>query len=32
MFLDQASITRVAIGAYGPSLRSYNETNHLSSL
>lgn len=32
MFLDQASISRVAIGANGPSLRSYNETHHLSSL
>jgi broad specificity phosphatase PhoE len=32
MFLDVASISRVAIGAQGPSLRSYNETHHLSSL
>lgn len=32
MFLDVASISRVAIGAHGPSLRSYNETHHLSSL
>lgn len=32
MFLDVASISRVAIGANGPSLRSYNETHHLSSL
>jgi broad specificity phosphatase PhoE len=32
MFLDQASISRVAIGANGPSLRSYNETHHLASL
>ena len=32
MFLDQASITRVAIGDHGPSLRSYNETHHLLSL
>ncbi|TMM09928.1 MAG: histidine phosphatase family protein [Actinobacteria bacterium] len=32
MFLDVASISRLAIGAQGPSLRSYNETHHLSSL
>jgi broad specificity phosphatase PhoE len=32
MFLDVASISRVAIGPYGPSLRTYNETHHLSSL
>jgi broad specificity phosphatase PhoE len=32
MFLDVASISRVAIGANGPSLRSYNETHHLSCL
>jgi broad specificity phosphatase PhoE len=32
MFLDVASISRVAIGVNGPSLRSYNETHHLSSL
>jgi broad specificity phosphatase PhoE len=29
MFLDVAAISRVAIGPYGPSLRSYNETHHL---
>ena len=27
--LDQASITRLALGANGPLLRSYNETHHL---
>mgnify|MGYP003343543945 CR=1 FL=1 len=27
--LDQASITRVAIGPGGPSLASFNETAHL---
>jgi broad specificity phosphatase PhoE len=32
MFLDVASISRVAIGSQGPSLRSYNETHHLSVL
>jgi len=32
MFLDVASISRVAIGVHGPSLRTYNETHHLSSL
>jgi broad specificity phosphatase PhoE len=32
MFLDVASISRVAIGPHGPSLRTYNETHHLSSL
>jgi probable phosphoglycerate mutase len=29
--LDQASISRVAIGGRGPSLRSFNETAHLES-
>jgi broad specificity phosphatase PhoE len=28
--LDQASITRISIGARGPILRSFNETGHLS--
>jgi broad specificity phosphatase PhoE len=32
MFLDVASISRVAVGPHGPSMRSYNETHHLSSL
>jgi broad specificity phosphatase PhoE len=32
MFLDVAAISRVAIGPQGPSLRSYNETHHLSSV
>jgi broad specificity phosphatase PhoE len=32
MFLDVAAISRVGIGPHGPSLRSYNETHHLSSL
>lgn len=32
MFLDVASISRVATGPPGPSLRSYNETHHLSAL
>jgi probable phosphoglycerate mutase len=27
--LDQASITRIGFGRYGPVLRSYNETSHL---
>ena len=32
MFLDVASISRVATGPQGPSLRSYNDTHHLSAL
>jgi broad specificity phosphatase PhoE len=32
MFLDVASISRVAAGPQGPSLRSYNDTHHLSAL
>lgn len=32
MFLDVASISRVAIGPNGPSVRTYNETHHLSAL
>jgi broad specificity phosphatase PhoE len=28
--LDQASITRIALGSRGPLLRSFNETGHLS--
>lgn len=32
MFLAVAAISRVAIGPHGPSLRSYNETHHLSSV
>jgi broad specificity phosphatase PhoE len=29
MFLGVAAVTRIAIGPRGPSLTSYNETNHL---
>jgi broad specificity phosphatase PhoE len=29
MFLDVASISRVGVGANGPSLRTYNDTAHL---
>ncbi|HZT64503.1 MAG TPA: histidine phosphatase family protein [Acidimicrobiales bacterium] len=32
MFLGVASITRIAIGPRGPSLRSYNEAHHLDRL
>jgi broad specificity phosphatase PhoE len=32
MFLDVASISRVAVTSRGPSLRSYNERHHLHGL
>jgi broad specificity phosphatase PhoE len=32
MFLDVASISRVATGPQGPSLRGYNDTHHLPAL
>jgi broad specificity phosphatase PhoE len=32
MFLDVASVCRVAVGPRGPSLRSYNERHHLDGL
>jgi hypothetical protein len=28
MFLDVAAVCRIAVGPLGPSLRSFNETDH----
>lgn len=32
MFLDVAAISRIGLGARGPTLRGYNDTNHLAGL